>query len=136
MLRKALAILLLTIVATYTAASAQTTASTTDSLAAVVGKWTGTFDGASSGKFELVLNKDASNKLGGQIIMLADDGNKYPIDLKTANWRNGKLSASYSDPSGGDVSFSGTLTDPTLKGSWEANGGQATGTWQLTRAPK
>lgn len=124
-------------VATVSAAVAQTTVSASDTLTAIVGKWTGTYEGSDLGNFELNLNKDSNSKLTGQIVMLPPDGNRYPIDLKTVVWQNGQLSASYTDPSGGnDVSFSGRLTNPTMKGTWEAGGGQAAGTWQLKRADK
>jgi hypothetical protein len=134
---KALFAAIIMVLAVCSVASAQTTASTSDPLSTVVGKWTGTYDGASSGNFELVLNKDSNNKLGGQVVMIAPDGNRYPVDLKTATWEDNKLKASYTDPSGGgDVNIIGSFTDPNLKGTWDANGGQATGTWQVARATK
>ncbi|MFD2571559.1 hypothetical protein ACFSUS_13020 [Spirosoma soli] len=134
---KALFASVLMLFASYSVATAQTAASATDTLSAVLGKWTGTFDGSASGKFELMLNRDASQKLTGQIVMVTDDGTRHPLDLKTVTWQKNKLSAAYTDPSSGqDVSFSGNLTDPTLKGTWDAGGGQASGTWELTRAPK
>ncbi|RIV22447.1 hypothetical protein DYU11_15640 [Fibrisoma montanum] len=117
-------------------ASAQTSTASTDTLSTLVGKWTGTYDGDDSGNFELILNRE-SNKLTGQVVMLPLDGNRYPINLKSASWQDGKLSASYTDPSAGnDVNFSGQLADPGMKGTWKANGGQASGTWQLRRADK
>ncbi|GAB2564633.1 hypothetical protein [Spirosoma areae] len=117
----------------FLSASAQTTTTANDSLKTVAGKWAGTFEGASSGKFELVLNQDSHQKLTGQVIMLPDDGNRYPISLKTVVWQKGQLSATYTDPSDGDeVSFTGNYTSPMLKGTWKADGGQSTGTWQVT----
>jgi hypothetical protein len=125
--------------ATYSAATAQTTTTTTatDSSAMLVGKWTGTYEGSDSGKFELVVNQDSNKKLGGQIIMLAPDGNRYPIDLKTISWQNGQLKASYADPQGGgEPSFSGSMSGSVLKGTWLANGGQDSGSWQASRADR
>ncbi|AKD58316.1 hypothetical protein SD10_03970 [Spirosoma radiotolerans] len=116
----------------FQAASAQSSTATSDPLPSVAGKWAGTFDGASSGKFELVINEDSNKKLTGQVIMLADDGNRYPIDLKTISWENGQLKASYS-ADGNDVSFSGKYANPALKGTWTSADGQGSGTWQATR---
>ncbi|MFD2935806.1 hypothetical protein [Spirosoma flavum] len=121
------------ITAFVSVAKAQTSSS--DSLTTIVGKWSGTFEGASSGKFELVVNQDSNHKLIGQIIMLPGDGSRLPIDLQTIVWQKGKLSATYKDPADGDddVSFTGDYTSSALKGTWKSDGGQASGTWQVTR---
>lgn len=129
---KALFLSISLIIASLSAVRAQT--QTSDSLTAIVGKWAGTFEGASAGKFELVLNQDSNRKLTGQVIMLPDDGNRYPIELKTVVWQNGQLRATYNDPNDGDeVSFMGTYASPALKGTWKADEGQSTGTWQVSR---
>jgi Rieske Fe-S protein len=117
----------------FQGANAQTTSAASDSLTTLVGKWSGTFDGASSGKFELVINQDSNRKLTGQVIMLADDGNRYPIDLKTVVWQNGQLKASYTDADGDEVNFTGKYTKPVLKGTWKSDDGQASGIWQAVR---
>ncbi len=124
---------LLLVAITCRLANAQSSTASGDSLKTIVGKWAGTFDGASSGKFELVINQDSNHKLSGQVIMLADDGNRYPADLKTIVWQNGKLSASYVNGDGGEVSFTGNYTNPAMKGTWKSEDGQATGTWQASR---
>lgn len=119
---------------TFQPAKAQTSASQGDTLTTVVGKWSGTYAGDSSGKFELAINQDNGKKLVGQIHILTDDSNQKPITLKTISWKDGKLIATYTDPEeGDDVSFTGTYTNPDLEGSWKADEGQSTGTWQLTR---
>jgi hypothetical protein len=85
----------------------------------------------------LNVSQDNDQKLTGQIVMLAPDGNRYPISLKTLSWQNGQLKASYVDPQEGtDVNFSGKLENSAMKGTWEANGGQATGNWQVSRADR
>lgn len=117
---------------TFQAASAQSPTTASDSLTSVAGKWAGTFAGSSSGKFELVINQDSNRKLTGQVIMLADDGNRYPTDLKTISWQNGQLKASYATD-GDDVSFTGNYANATLKGTWASGNGQDTGTWQAIR---
>lgn len=134
---KALFSAILLLFATLQAANAQTSSAKTDTVTTIAGKWAGTYSGDSSGKFELVVNQDNSQKLTGQVIMLTDDGNRHPIDLKTIEWKNGQLNATYTDPSDGDeVSFTGLPTNSTLKGTWKSNGGQATGTWEVSRAAR
>ena len=131
---KALFSAVVLLVATLQIATAQTSAPKSDTLTTIVGKWAGSFEGSSSGKFELVVNQDTNQKLTGQVIMVGDDGNRHPIDLKTIVWQNGKLNATYTDPTDGDeVSFTGSFTNPTLKGTWKADGGQSVGTWQTSR---
>ena len=69
--------------------------------------------------------------------MITDDGNRQTASLKTISWQNGQLSATYMDPAEDDeVSFTGTYTNATLKGTWKSDGGQATGTWQLSRSTR
>ncbi|WP_420150359.1 hypothetical protein [Spirosoma sp.] len=121
--------------ATFQMAKAQPSSTENATSKTVVGKWSGTYLGDSSGKFELILNQDNAKNLAGQVVMLTDDGSRHPIDLKTASWKDGRLSATYIDPSENDeVSFTGTFADADLKGTWKSDGGQATGTWQLKRA--
>ncbi len=122
-------------VATAQTASATTTAA--NSSTTISGKWNGTYEGASSGKFELVVTQNNDQKLSGQIVMLAPDGNRYPVTLKTISWQNGQLKASYTDPQeGDDVNFSGTYENSVIKGTWQADGGQSTGNWQASRADR
>ena len=117
-------------------ANAPTQTAPADSSAAVVGKWTGTYDGASSGNFELAIGQDANRKLTGQVVMVAPDGNRYPITLKTITYRNGQLSAGYTDPQNGEVRFTGKPDSAGMKGTWDSNDGQGTGNWQVTRASR
>lgn len=119
---------------TFQLAKAQTSSAANDTLKTIVGKWSGTYSGDSSGKFELVVKQDNGQKLTGQLRMLTDDPNLKPINLKTISWKNGRLSAAYTDPEeGNEVSFTGTYIDPDLEGTWKSDEGQSTGTWQLTR---
>ncbi|GAB4032483.1 hypothetical protein [Spirosoma jeollabukense] len=123
------------LVVTFQTTRAQTSSSKSDTT--VAGKWAGTYSGDASGKFELTLNQAGNKKLTGQVTMIADNGNQQTTDLKTITWQNGQLSATYVDPAENDeVSFTGSYTNSTLKGTWKSDGGQATGTWQLTRSTR
>lgn len=124
------------LVVTFQTAQAQTSVKN-DTLMTVAGKWAGTYSGDSSGKFELVLNQDSSKKLMGQVTMITDDGNRQTASLKTISWQNGQLSATYMDSAEDDeVSFTGSYANSLLKGTWKSDGGQAKGTWQLTRSTR
>jgi hypothetical protein len=113
---------------------AQTTASSSTDY---IGKWVGTFEGASSGQCELQLARDASGKLTGTVTVIPADGNRYPIDLKTVATEGNTFKAAYNDPGDGDeVTMEATRTADELKGTWSADGGAATGTWQMKRETK
>lgn len=102
-----------------------------------VGKWVGTFEGASSGNCELLLARDASGKLTGTVTVIPADGNRYPVDLKTVTVEGNAFKAAYNDPGDGDeVTMEATRADNELKGTWKADGGAATGTWQMKREAK
>ena len=118
---------------TFQTAKAQSSALKSDTLTTIIGKWSGTYAGDASGKFELVINQDNTRKLTGQVIMLTDNNERHSIDLKTISWKNGQLKATYIDPSEDDeVTITGSYTNPDLEGTWKSDEGQSTGTWQLT----
>lgn len=80
------------------------------------------FEGASSGNCALVL---------------ARDGNRYPIDLNTVTAEGSTFKAAYNDPGDGDeVTMEATRTADELKGTWKADGGASTGTWHMKREGK
>lgn len=131
-----LLILLLVVVSSLSAGYAQVVApanhSTADSLAPILGQWSGTFDGASSGKLELMLQRDSSsNQLSGQLTVILSDGARYSTKLKKAAFTNSQFTASYTEPDdGSDVSLQGQLSGSVLKGDWTVNDGQGKGSWQ------
>ncbi|SOD90291.1 hypothetical protein [Spirosoma fluviale] len=118
---------------TFQAVKAQTAPATSDSLTTLTGKWVGTFDGPTTGKLELVLSQDSNRKITGKITAINNSGDQYTAELKTVVWQNGKLTITYAYPEGGDINLSGNYAKSVLKGTWELDGGQATGTWQASR---
>ena len=106
--------------------------STPDSVAIILGQWNGSFEGASSGKLELTLRQDSSShQISGQIVVILSDGNRYSTKLNKAVWTKNQLAASYTEPEdGSDITLTGHLDGPVLKGNWAVSDGQATGTWQ------
>ncbi|MCX6218423.1 hypothetical protein [Spirosoma sp.] len=118
---------------TFQVVKAQNSPATIDSLTTLTGTWAGTFDGPTSGKFELVLNQDNNRNVTGKITAINNNGDQYSADLKTVVWQNGKLTITYTYPEGGDVNLSGNYAKSAFKGTWELGGGQATGTWQASR---
>lgn len=104
--------------------------STTDSVAAILGQWVGSFDGASSGKLELSI-QHSSNQLSGQLTVIITDGERYTTNLKKVTFTRNRFTASYTEPDdGSDVTLSGELKGAALTGEWIVNDGQGKGTWQ------
>lgn len=118
-------------------AYAQSTPSTSDSLTAFTGKWVGTFEGASSGQCEMVLSLADTGKIGGVLTAIPGDGNRYQANFKSVTVQGNQLKAAYDDPGDGDeVSMMATRNGSQLKGTWQAGGGAATGTWTMARQTK
>lgn len=108
--------------------------STPDSVAIILGQWNGSFECASSGKLELTRRQDSnSHQISGQIVVILSDGNRYSTKLNKAVFTKNQLAASYTEPEdGSDITLTGHLDGPVLKGDWAVSDGQATGTWQAT----
>jgi hypothetical protein len=103
-----------------------------DSVAIILGQWNGSFEGASSGKFELTLRQDSSShQISGQIVVILSDGNRYSTKLSKAVFIKNQLTASYTEPDdGSNITLTGQLDGPVLKGNWAVTDGEARGTWQ------
>ena len=103
------------------------------------GTWTGTWDGAGSGEFELTLEQTKDGATGGKVAVTTEGGN-YNADLKSVAFDGNKMTASYDfplDPSA-EVAVSATFDQKTAKGTWKLHPkGQseevASGTFSVTR---
>ena len=116
------------------AARAQTTANAPTDF---TGKWSGTFEGASSGTCALELTRDAAGKLTGTMTVMPDGSSSYPITLKTLSVQGNQFKAAYDEPSNNaEVTMEATRTGDELKGTWQLGGDSASGTWQMKREGK
>jgi hypothetical protein len=104
-----------------------------------VGQWTGTYEGAATGTFELLLRKETDAKLGGKVSVTTDGGN-YDAELRSITIQDKKIDAAYDfplDPSA-EVIMAATVDGANAKGTWSLRpkGGGAEvagGTISLTR---
>src|SRR5258708_40006281 len=87
---------------------------------AIAGQWTGTWDGAGSGNFELNLQKKDAG-LAGRVAVTTDGGN-YDAELKGVAVTDKNLKATYDFP-----------LDPSAEVAMTASfdGDKATGAWSL-----
>src|SRR5262245_56327977 len=84
-----------------------------------VGQWTGTYEGAGTGTFELMLRKESDTKLGGKVSVTTDGGN-YDAELKAITIQDKKIDAAYDfplDPSA-EVVMAATVDGANAKGTW------------------
>ena len=103
-----------------------------------LGTWSGTWDGAGTGGFEITLSKDASGALAGKVSVTGEP--TYDATLKTVSFDGNKLSARYDFPPdpGGEVVLAATFEGAKATGTWslreKANGTEiATGGWNVTK---
>lgn len=104
-----------------------------------LGTWTGTWDGASTGTFDLVMERKTGGQLQGRLTVTGGS-TPYTAEFKTLAIEGHTLTAKYDYPldEGGEVSISATLEDRSAKGTWvlraPGQGGEiASGTLALSR---
>lgn len=103
-----------------------------------VGTWTGTWDGAGTGGFELTLEKDKNGAIGGRVSVTGEP--TYKATLKDIAFDGTKMTARYEftpDPRG-EVRLATTFDGEKATGTWTlvetASGNEmATGTWTVTK---
>ena len=103
-----------------------------------LGTWTGTWEGSGSGTFELTLEKDKSDALGGRVSVTGEP--TYKASLKTVSFDGKKMTARYDFPpdEGGQVILAASFDGNTASGTWslrdKSNDNEvAGGTWTVTR---
>ncbi|GAA4460001.1 hypothetical protein GCM10023189_34460 [Nibrella saemangeumensis] len=83
------------------------------------------------------ITRNADGKYEGTITVIPGEEARYNIKFKTLTLDGNKLKAAYNEPGEGTpISMEGTLTGTTVKGTYDANGGEATGTWTMTQQLK
>lgn len=84
-----------------------------------LGVWAGSWDGPSSGEFDLTLGRDTEGKLQGKIAVTAGSP-PYTSDLKAIALDGADFTARYDYPldEGGEVTLQITFDGRSGKGSW------------------
>ena len=110
-------VLTLAIAFTFTTATPTLQARSDDSLA---GKWSGTFEGDSSGTFTMSFANE-SGTLTGSIDVSYSAGGGYSARFTTISVDGSTVTLAYRAPDeGGDVKLEGELAGDTVKGTWQA----------------
>jgi hypothetical protein len=83
------------------------------------GMWSGTYDGAGTGQFDMTLDKAKDGAMTGKVNVTTDGGN-YSADLKSVSFEGAKMTAKYDfplDPSA-EVIMTATFEGSAAKGTW------------------
>jgi hypothetical protein len=88
----------------------------------VIGTWTGTWDGASTGKYTMSIARDDAKKLGGTIQTVPDEGGGYTATFKSVAVDGDTVTISYDSPAGdaAEIQLVATTDGVNIKGSWKA----------------
>ena len=104
----------------------------------LLGTWSGTWEGAGSGGFELTLEKSKDGPMTGRVSVTGEPTYKATFTTLTIDGR--KMSATYDFPpdEGAEVVLAATFDDKKADGTWQvrekANGNVAfRGTWTVTK---
>lgn len=111
-------VLTLAIAFTFTTATPTLQARSGDSLA---GKWSGTFEGDSSGTFTMSFTSE-SGTLTGSIDVAFAAGGGYSVPFRKIAIDGSKFTLAYNAPGeGGDVQMDAELAGDAVTGTWQAN---------------
>jgi hypothetical protein len=104
----------------------------------LIGTWSGTWEGAGSGGFELTLEKSNEGPMTGRVSVTGDP--TYKATFKTLTFDGKKMTASYDFPpeETAEVVLAATFDGKKADGTWQvrekANGSVAfKGTWTVTK---
>jgi hypothetical protein len=91
-----------------------------DDAAKYFGTYTGTWDGAGTGGFELTLEKNAAGAPGGKVSVTGEP--TYKATLKKLSFDGGKMTAAYDFPPDDrlEIILSATFDGGAAKGTWTA----------------
>jgi hypothetical protein len=88
----------------------------------VIGTWSGTWDGASTGKYTMSIARDDAKNLSGTIQTVPDEGGGYTATFKSVVVDGDTVRISYDSPAGDatEIQLVATTDEANIKGSWKA----------------
>jgi hypothetical protein len=103
-----------------------------------LGTWTGTWDGAGSGGFELTLEKGTDGAVTGRVSVTGEPTYKAAFTALSFDGRKMTAKYDFSPDAGGEVALDGSFEGNTATGTWslreKANSNEvARGGWTVTR---
>ncbi|PYP84692.1 MAG: hypothetical protein DMF61_18900 [Blastocatellia bacterium AA13] len=105
----------------------------------VVGVWLGSWEGDSSGKFELTITKGTDGKLAASMLTTPSDGPGFTAKFKSIEVSGNKFTGKFEDPTDENtqIGLDGTIDSSIIKGTWEVQSKQGEkmggGVWQAKK---
>lgn len=88
---------------------------------ALVGTWTGPYDGSGVGKYSMSITRDDTKQLVGTLEVSPSEGGGFSVAFKSIVVTGSAAVLKYDDPGGGsEVQIDVTLDGKSLKGTWKA----------------
>jgi len=114
-----LTLLLLALTVGVSSSHAQNSSSDADRL---IGTWSGSYAGDGTGKYTMVLSRDADKKIGGTVETMADGGGSYTATFKSIVVDGASVKMAYDEPgnSGIEVQLEATVDGGSLTGTWKS----------------
>ncbi len=94
-------------------------AQTTTAGPAIVGTWTGTYDGEGAGTYSMTVTADPSTGLGGTLQVNPGEAG-YEVTFKSVVADGKTATLKYDSPEGGEVQIDVTVDGAALTGAWKA----------------
>ena len=87
----------------------------------LIGTWSGTWDGASTGKYTMSIARDEAKHLGGTVQTVPDEGGGYTATFKSVVVDGATVRISYDSPAGDptEIQLEATTDGANIKGSWK-----------------
>ena len=88
----------------------------------VIGTWTGTYAGDGSGKYTMVLSREAADKIGGTVEAVSDDGNTFKATFKSVVVEGTTVKMAYDNPGNDatEVQLEATMDSGSMTGTWKS----------------
>ena len=83
------------------------------------GTWSGSWTGGSTGKFEMIIKKDAEGKLTATISGTPDQGESYTVQSKSIEANGSKLTLKFDGPDGeAEATLHAVIEGSSIKGDY------------------
>ena len=87
---------------------------------AIVGTWSGTFEGDSSGTVSSTVTQGEAKALAGTLTVKRSDGGTFTVDFKSVVASGATATMKYDSSDGSEVQIDVTVEGTSVKGTWKA----------------
>jgi len=87
---------------------------------AIVGTWSGPYNGDGNGTYSMTITQGESKALGGTLQATSADGGSFTAPFKSVVTSGTTATLKYDSPSGEEVQIDVTIDGSSLSGTWKA----------------